>query len=288
MKIAFRRVLSTLFDGAMGAARVAGIAAGTGLAMSAQAAEPDRCAPAVVQLVGKHFGLASFDYPRDHDSQTDGDHGRLVAGVCEVSPTNRQEQIAAFAYDADQPGEKEMVIAVVNPALGNVIAAYRYTYLENPGGVGKLSIDTARYQMSERVRAFGVDITTGYAHYCGDGGFGPERTLYVRDGTSLRPVLEIFAMSSWRYIKGFMCSPTANDDGDEDIIEEVQIALQLADTVSNGYRDLIVTAVATRTDGKPIGNGKFRHRLRFDGQMYSTREMEGPFSKWESSGNHAP
>lgn len=249
-----------------------------------QGEELARCSKSMVQVVGDYFGLDDFDFPRENYYPSAENGGLIVAGACKQSPTRLQEVISAFAYDSGSVGEKTLLIAIVDTQLNKVVASYKYIYVEDPGGIGSIGIDTARYKLSREVRAFGVDITPGYSHNCGDGGGGVERTLYVQEGSILRPVLHMPAMSHWRFIKGGKCM----DNSDGEIVENVGLSIQVGSLETNGYRDVVISAVGSRTDGKPIGNGKFRYTIRYNGRQYPVQEMDGALYKWELIGNHQP
>lgn len=259
---------------------------GTPLSQATQDEESARCSKAIVQVVGKHFGLDSFDFPRENYYPSLENGGLIVAGACKQSPSKKQEVISAFAYDAGNEGEKTLLIAAIDRRSHKIVASYQYKYVEDPGGIGKVGVDTARYKLSRNVRAFGVDITPGYSHNCGDGGGGAERTLYVQEGSTLRPILYIPSMSYWRFIKGSKC--VAYSDGEIEIVEDIKLAVEIADSETKGYRDIVLSATSSRTDGKPIGNGRFHYTIRYNGQQYPVQEMEQSFYKWQQIGDHEP
>lgn len=234
-----------------------------------------RCSDATVKLVGENFHLENFAYPEW------GGTGNIVAGACKQWPSNQSKLITAFAYDSGEGGKVNdpfvyLLIAIVEK--GQVVGSDKAQYYLQPGGIGNLKIDTAPYRLSSNVTAFGLDIKSGYSHNCGDGGTGAERTLYVHEGNVIRPILQIPAISSWHYIKGNQCGPTV----DEEIIENIKLSIEVSGSATNGYRDLVITAKSSRTDGKPTGKGKFRHTLHYDGKEYSILGMEKPFHRWRT------
>lgn len=257
-------ILTTLF-------LAAGFISGIPLSQAAQDDESVRCSKTIVKAVEKHFGL---------------DSGLIVAGACKQSPSNKQKVISAFAYDAGNEGEKTLLIAVIDRQSNKIDASYQYKYVENPGGIGEVVVDTANYKLSRNVRAFGVDISPGYSHNCGDGGGGAERTLYVQEGSTLRPILYMPSMSYWMFIKGSKC-PTSPDE-EIVIVENIKLAIEMEDSETKGYRDIVLSATSSRTDGKPIGNGRFHYTVRYNGQQYPVQEMEQSFEKWQQIGDHEP
>jgi hypothetical protein len=215
--------------------------------------------------------------------------GLLVAGVCKLLPSDQSKKIAAFAYDSGggrgiNDPFNDLLIAIVDQQKNMVVGSYSYKFYLGPGGIKEgdgLRIDTARYVLAPNVRAFALDITSGYSHHCGDGGVGAERTLYVQEGKNIRPILFIPAMSSWSYIEGnFEC--TTPPDSYVEIIENVNLAIELGTGKTNGYRNLVVTAVSSRSDGKHTGRKTFSYTLRYDGQQYPTEEMSKALEKWET------
>ncbi|CAG0943519.1 hypothetical protein BROC_02322 [Candidatus Brocadiaceae bacterium] len=106
------------------------------------------CNPTVVQLVGKHFELRDFSYPRDGMYPGVENGGLIVAGVCKAWPTDDSKTIAAFAYDAGVEYEKRLIIALADIPKSRIIASYKGTIPEDAVTEVNdylLRIDTARY-----------------------------------------------------------------------------------------------------------------------------------------------
>lgn len=241
--------------------------------------ESSLCSNANVELVGKHFHLDKFVYP-EWGALENG--GLIVAGVCKPWPTNKSRVIAAFAYNAGGEYEKTLVIAVIDTRTNQIVTAYKSTIQEDSAltvGEKSLRIDTARYDIAPGVRAFGIDITNSYHQGCVDGGLDTERTLYVPDHKTLRPVLKLYAISYWSYIQGGNPRCGAPEDIAV-IIENVGLTLEMNNAVTNGYRDIVVKGSSSRDDGKPTGKGEFSYVLRYDGSEYPTDRMSQAFEKW--------
>lgn len=143
-----------------------------------------------------------------------------------------------------------------------------------------LKIDTAPYKVTHNIRAFGVDFTSGYNFNCGDGGSGAERTLYIQDGHHLRPVMTL-TMSFWSYIQEGQsrCNPAA-DDSTIEIIDNANLSIGISSSSTNGFKDLLISAINSRDDGKPPKRKPFHFTLRFDGKTYPTKELHKQFEKW--------
>lgn len=139
-------------------------------------------------------------------------------------------------------------------------------------GPGSLKIDTARYQLAPAVRAFGLDVDTGYCQGCVEGGWGPMRALYVQEGRRLRPVLEGLTMSTWRYLRG---GPSCMEE-DDALIETTVVGIGIGKAVDHGFSSLLVSTV--RFDGdKPKRHDRPRSiEVRYDGSRYPTPQLADP------------
>ena len=239
------------------------------------------CNDAIVKRVGKYFKLDSNDFTYNDNTKTIpgvGDvlsetGGNIVAGVCKPWPGDTSKVIAAFAYSSNgQKYEEEqkidIYIAIFDKKNKQISASYKYEHsLGEPGGLGSIMIDTAPYRLSSTVRAFGIDVTNRNHPPCADGGAGAERTLYVQEGKVLRPILVIDPMSKYRLIKGFNCG--SPDPDSENISEDTYRSIGIADSITNGYRDIIITSKSSRDDGKHTSQRTSRHEFRYDGKYYN-------------------
>jgi hypothetical protein len=196
----------------------------------------------------------------------------LVAAACKVNPAVPRETFVAIAYDGGEEYEKNLVLAAVDTSRNRVIADYRGRIDEDAAlrvESGSLWIDTAAYMLAPGVRAFGLDVTSGYTPNCGDGGLGAQRSLYVREGKHIRPVLQYIYMSSWQFIQRGQdrCNSPA-DPKTRAIIEYTNLTLSIGPGLSHGYHDLRVTASSYRDDGEPSGAPLRHHVLHYDGKTY--------------------
>ena len=125
-----------------------------------------------------------------------------------------------------------------------------------------LRIDTARYDLAPGVRAFGVDVASqASGPKCAEGGAGPLRTLFVRDGASLRPVLASLVLSSWRLVSGPACPGAERKDGA--VVEDTATTISVAPHATHGFADLVL---ASTVDGRPAP--RRRLVLHDDGARY--------------------
>ena len=245
----------------------------------ALAKDNGRCDERLIARIGKHFNFDHFAYPSDENG------GLLVAGACKHWPSDQVKLITAFAYDSGDSRKVDdpfvyLLIAVIDWQKTEIVSSYKYKYYLDPGGIKNLKIDTAPYRLSNNVTAFGLDIKSGDSYSCGDGGTGAERTLYIQDGHQLRPILTL-TMSHWSFIEegSSRCNP-ASDNADKEIIENTNLYIGISSSSTKGFKDLLISAISTRNDGKPSNRKPFHSKLRFDGKEYPTQKLQNEFEKW--------
>lgn len=240
------------------------------------------CSATTVRYVGKFLKIDALKISSRSDQASE--ESIVSAAACKATPQNAQIVLAAIAYDLGKENTKALIVALIDKSQGRVISSYRGEIDEDAAmrvTSGSLWIDTAPYDLAPGVRAVGLDVTSGYIANCGDGGTGATRMLFVREGGKLRPVLEGLTMSYWTFIQQARSRCVNSDDAPEtSIIENTDLSIAVDDTSTNGYRDLIVTAVSSRDDGKKIGGAPFRYRLHYDGRNYSIKKMIDYFYKW--------
>jgi hypothetical protein len=249
-------------------------------------AQPDseiqRCNESIVSLVGKHFGISDFSFPRHGMYPSAENGGVITAGACKVWPKNTAVTIAAFAYEDEyEANGKSLAVALIDNNKGEIVATYKGAQMDSAGfGVAQdgLRIDTARYDLAKGVRAFGLDITESYNANCGDGGVGPARTLFIQEGNTIRPILENFSTYGWSYVQGGNARCGANDE--EVINQYISYSLGISKTQTNGYANLIITASLSYDDGEKPKLGPFTYELRYDGNKYQNNGGGVEFSKW--------
>ena len=252
--------------------------ASTAHEMSLGAQSEQICSDKTLRAVGRFLGIEEFDVPRPPDFV-----GNVTAAACKSNPGKPGTVIAAVAYKAGQDDTKALVIALLRESDEKVMAHHRRDIGEDAAmrvDSGSLWIDTAAYTLSAGVRAFGLDITSGYIPHCGDGGSGAERTLYVQEGNELRPIFGL-TMSYWRFLRGGNPRCGASDpELETTVIATTSLTISLSGTSTKGYRDLVVTARAS-VDGKvPIRKKPFRYVVRYDGREYRSAGLVNSFDKW--------
>jgi ankyrin repeat protein len=233
--------------------------------------DEQHCKPSVVELVGKHFKITDFAYPRDGMYPNTENGGIIVSVVCKHWPNDNAKSIAAFAFDAGVEYEKQLLVALVDTTKSQIIASYKSTIEEDAAtevNSYSLKLDTARYILSKNTRAFGLRTNIFKDRCTYEGGGDDELTLFVVDGERIRPVLDL-TMSQWEYGRGNRCS------GDREVSrKEANLFISVEPTVSNGFADLLITAKGN--DGK----APLRAKIYYDGTHYGLESWQKVFSQW--------
>lgn len=231
------------------------------------------CSQSTVAIVGKFLKKSSFQLPPDNHSPSE--EATIAAAACKLNPANKQITIAAIAYESGKDYTKSLIIAFVDNAQGKVVSSYQGEIGED-GAMrlesGSLWIDTAPYRLAKGVSAFGLDVTSGYIPHCVEGGFGAQRSLYIQEGKGIRPVLEDIFMSTWGFIQEGQSRCTGPDAPEETLYENTAYTLSLANTSTNGFRDIIVTGTHSRDDKKKTPKPSHT-KFIYDGKKYHERKL---------------
>lgn len=232
------------------------------------AAAKEICSQPTLDLLGKHFGVSDLSYPERATSADAQNRGVIVAGACKAWPNDKSQTIAIVAYDAGVQYEKGLLVALVDTSRAEVLASYRAAMQEDASmtvGADSLRIDTARYDLAPGVRAFGFDATTSFSQGCVDGGLGPIRTLFVRDGKTIRPVLEWFYLSTWTFVEG---GPSCASGDREIVTETISYAIGVGKATSKGFANLRITATSSFSNGARPTRKPIQYELQYDGANY--------------------
>jgi hypothetical protein len=248
-------------------------------ALPAHAAGDDAgCGAAELAVLGRELRIDHF-VPGPADFGQDAD-GVVVASSCRRSPDDPRLTLAAVAWDAQAEDGKSLVVAVIDSSTALALlkdeigedAATRVTG-------GSLRLDTAPYRLAAGVRAFGVDVLPADGS-CGEGGVGPSRTLYVREGRTLRPVLQGLTMSEYRYVRGNKPGCVSDQrEAETAIVEDFKVAIGLGIPGKGGWRDLVLTATSKRSDHKP-GRRPLHVHVRYDGSAYPLDAFQDAWTAW--------
>ncbi|GFM64155.1 hypothetical protein PSCICJ_02730 [Pseudomonas cichorii] len=194
--------------------------------------------------------------------------------VCKVNPANAGLILAAlpFAETVDEDGQGDYGLGVImaDAASGKIVARHYQSAAITSDAISfeSLSLDTARYQLTPQLRAFGVRIS-----YDGASRVNPFASttlnLYVLDGTQLRPVMNTLEVSRSGGEWDGMC------DGE---FTRTLRTLSMAKKNSNGFSSLDIDEKVIhtrnqrkgedcqRTEGKPASSSL---TLDYDGSQYA-------------------
>ncbi|WP_248738058.1 hypothetical protein [Pseudomonas sp. MWU12-2029] len=139
-------------------------------------------------------------------------------------------------------GSYDLALSVVSAEVSEPLATYYKpsAFLSDAFALESVEFDTARYKLTPEIRAFGVRVV-----FKGSSRVNPmdetSLSLYVKEGDTLRPVLDRLVM--YRY----------NGEWDGNCAGERASTLrtiEIGKTSSHGYADLIVKSVTTGIVGK--------------------------------------
>lgn len=246
----------------------------------AHATASEACSPGVLAVLGRALKVAHF-VPEPNDDGSDA-AGVIVATACKRAPDDPKLVLAAVAWDAHAEDSKALAVAVVDDAAGTVVALLKDEIGEDAAtqvNDGSLRLDTAAYMLAPGVRAFGLDVFHSNGS-CGEGGSGASRTLYVRDGKTLRPVLTDLTMSEYWYVRGNQPRCVADQkEADTAILEDFTLSIGLGEPGKNGWRDLALTGTSKRSDHKP-GRRPLHVAVPYDGQSYPLDAFNKAWQRW--------
>ncbi|WP_454831426.1 PA3715 family protein [Pseudoxanthomonas wuyuanensis] len=237
---------------------------------AAAAATAEGCSPSMLSLVTDGGGEGA-GYPAV---------SRVVAETCKVWPYDPSITLAAVARvhgdGGAEPGERSLSldVAMLDSAQGAVLARYRGAIGEDALvalSEGALRLDTARYDLVSGSRAFGVVVhSSARGASCPDRRFNDELTLFVREGSHLRPVLVTY-LDAWEAVSGNFCGGGGNGPV---VTEQAAIGIGVQPTRQHGHADLLLTARIETLTTDASGNARrstrrSSRRLRYDGQVYA-------------------
>ncbi|HSD37307.1 MAG TPA: hypothetical protein VLC92_07340 [Rhodocyclaceae bacterium] len=229
-----------------------------------------RCSQSALTLLGKLVRVGRFVYPGDAITSNGQNNVEVAAATCKAWASDKSKAIAVLAYDAGIEYEKRLLVALVDTSKLEIVSSYQGVIEEDASltvGPDSFRIDTARYDLAPGVRAFGFDTATSFNQGCVDGGFGPARTLFVQDGKTLRPILEGFYISSWRFIKG---GPSCAQGNREIVTEDVSFAIGITKSTTNGYANLRITSTSSYSNGERLKRKPLLYEPRYNGMNYPT------------------
>ncbi len=246
---------------------------------AARAAEAEQaCSAKVFAMLGKTLKVARFT----PGGRMAGGDGVVVASACKPLPEDPRVTLAAAAWDAGDESSRELVVAELDEAGGTIVALHHGQIDEDASthvDDGALRLDTAAYDLAPGVRAFGLDLVSE-SRACGEGGEGPSRSLYVRQGREIKPVLQGLAITSWWYLRGNEPRCTGPQPTEQPLVEDYRVTIALGAPGRGGWRDLQLTATSTRSDHRP-GRKPLHVRVPHEGDGYSLTAFDKAFQQWK-------
>jgi hypothetical protein len=241
------------------------------LAAPVQAANRQACSASQLAVLGRAAQVPHFAW-RDDDPA-----GVLRDAACKAAPGAPGTTIAVVAWSDghdDRDGAVPGLIAVLDDAAGRVVASLREDFQQDALTVIQedvLHVDTAPYLLAPGVRAFGIDTGHAGGPRYADGGVGPSRSLYVREGRVLRQVMADLDLEAWMYLPGH---EGWRDDADDVQQENFQTVIAIGPQSSHGWHDLVLTSTS---DGK---RPSLHVRVPYDGRVYPLKPFEDAYWHW--------
>lgn len=237
-------------------------------------ANPQICSEQHNQIVAKQFNIS-----------VDQLSARTLGAACKADPNNSEETLVSYAvlepkytkenYDNDEDNTPKFEFFVARLNKKSVLQSWKQN-MEIDAAVDvntdSLKIDTARYILNDKVRAFGVRFNNAAR-----GPSAPEYSandhlmLFVPDNEKLKLVFD-YPMTFWNLL------------GDKETkTETANLVLQMDNKQTNGFNDIILKADITQriwsigfyNIGRELKSENTRQekvRLKYDGSRYSPAE----------------
>ena len=247
---------------------------------AAHASNEQPCGAEVLAALGRQVKAAHFA-PGPNAFGTDPS-GVILSSACKRMPNDPRLTLAAVAWDAGKPESKSLVLAVVDEATSAIVTSLRDEIYEDATTKvhnGSLRLDTAAYELAPGVRAFGLDISSDNPD-CSESGLGPQRSLYVRDGETLRPVVAGLPLSQYWYVRGNQPRCVSDQkEAETAIVENFKVTVELGAAGKGGWRDLVMTATSSRSDHGPVRK-PLHVRVPYDGDAYPLVTFVRAYDAW--------
>lgn len=211
-------------------------------------------------------------YQQGNDAEFQGD---VKSIQCKIHPNNENMIFASYIKSKSTTEDYQNYlwrVLLIDNSLGRVVSSYKDIIVD--GGDTKVDennivLDTARYYISDDVRALGVRLHVGDKPRCADFLVNDYLTLFVQDGEKLTPVLKNMPTYFWYLAEGDHC----NDY--EGVIKErtLKTVLHLLNSKSNGFRDIrISNKIEEKTHYKyndeKVETKSINKVIKYNGEQY--------------------
>ena len=185
-------------------------------------------------------------------------------------------------WDAHQEDSKALAIALVDTTTG-AVAALRRDDIEEDGATrvdGAACAWTPPRTTSRRACGPSAWMWSRKTAAAARRASVPSRTLYVREGRALRPVLAGLVVRQWAWLRGNQprCEP-ATPVAPAAIREDDAISIALGAPGPSGWRDLVLTATSKRSDHGPARK-PLHVRVPADRHAYDLHAFDRAYEAW--------
>lgn len=194
--------------------------------------------------------------------------------VCKNNPADPKQVLAALTFTDSAPdeygeGDYGLEVLVADAATGDVIAHHYQSAAISSDAIRfeSLALDTARYQLAPKTRAFGVRVSYEGASRVNPYG-GTSLSLYVLDGSVLRRVMD----------KLMVNDSTGEWDGNcAGDFSDTTRTLSIGDMGKKGLASLVIDEKVTASHAQPKGDdcesidkkpATAKFTLDYDGRQY--------------------
>lgn len=167
----------------------------------------------------------------------------IAFSACKTDPNNKDRLFVVIGYKP--PAYKEFddlpyVVGVFHQKsrrtssyLKSHLVVDATVWIENT----HIEIETARYNLAQGVRAFGVRINASHSPRCAEGGSSNELSLFVEYGPKLRRLFGPVDTNYFNIVAGPVCD---NGRPGETVVHEWRLVLAIGANKTNGFRDLVL------------------------------------------------
>ncbi len=232
-----------------------------------------RCNKTIInQVLSKalpnYFKSIDPDFEDDTSEYEDG-----FSIQCKTHPVDPSLTIITFFYPTDDAGTDQsnrsndsaevnnFVVAVIDLKNGIIKNLFEDT-IEDDAEIcvecGFLSIDTARYNITSKMRAFGIRMHISHSSRYAEAGEGDYLSLFIEDGKKLKRILNAYPMEKWEIVSQ---EPNCMDSDNGCDVRSSRYFISIAPTITNGWHDLILSEkIGVNVDlSDPNKTGEIKH-----------------------------